>query len=78
MVLVVFAVIAIIGQALNVMLCLALDTLFSPMVGALCFVLFYMLVFAGSWLLSVRIVEGWQRRAPERETWKPSLQARAR
>ena len=78
MVLVVFAVIAIVGQALNVMLCLALDNLFSPTVGALSFVALYMLVFAGSWLLSVRIVEGWQRRAPERESWKPSLQARAR
>lgn len=59
MVLVVFAVLAVIGQVLNVFLCLALDQIFSPMVGGMAFVLGYMLVFAGAWLLSVFIVERW-------------------
>ena len=57
MVLVVFAAIAVVGQILNVLLCLALDRIFSPMVGALAFVSLYMLVFAAAWLLTLRIME---------------------
>ena len=57
MVLVVFGILAVIGQALNIAVCLLLDQFVSPMVGAFVFVFLYMLVFAGAWLLSVRIVE---------------------
>jgi hypothetical protein len=64
MILVVFAIVAAVGQTLNVLLCLALDRIFSPTVGAFAFVLLYMLVFAGAWLLAVRIVEG------RHETWR--------
>jgi hypothetical protein len=64
MILVVFAIVAAVGQILNVLLCLALDRIFSPTVGAFAFVLLYMLVFAGAWLLAVRIVEG------RHETWR--------
>jgi hypothetical protein len=35
MILAVFVVLAVIGQALNVALCLALDNIFSPAIGAL-------------------------------------------
>jgi hypothetical protein len=59
MVLVVFAILAVIGQVLNVFLCLALDWIFSPVIGGTAFVLGYMLVFAAAWLLSVRIAERW-------------------
>ena len=75
MVLVVFAVLAIIGQVLNVFLCLALDRIFSPAVGGTAFVLGYMLVFAGAWLLSVQIVERWlarPMRAPSNECCRRS------
>ena len=57
MVLIIFVVLAVIGQAINVSLCLALDQMFSPTVGALTFVLLYMLVFAGAWFIAVRIAE---------------------
>jgi hypothetical protein len=93
MVLVVFAILAVIGQVLNVFLCLALDNIFSPAVGALSFVLLYMLVFAGAWLIAVRIAERWEpkpepvqaQRTPEQrvpdkrqpEKW-PALQTSSR
>jgi hypothetical protein len=57
MVLAIFAVLAVIGQVLNVFLCLALDQIFSPIVGGTAFVFLYMLVFVAAWFLSVRIVE---------------------
>jgi hypothetical protein len=57
MVLVIFAILAVIGQVLNVALCLVIDQIFSPMVGVLAFVALYILVFAGAWMLSVWIVE---------------------
>jgi len=60
MVLIVFAVFAIIGQLINVGLCLAFDQIFSPMVGALAFVLLYMLVFAAAWLMTLRVLDGKQ------------------
>ena len=62
MALVVFAVFAVIGQVLNVMFCLALDKIFSPTVGGLAFVLLYMLVFAGAWLLTLKAVDRDRRR----------------
>ena len=88
MVLVVFAILAVIGQVLNVFLCLALDNIFSPAVGALSFVLLYMLVFAGAWLIAVRIAERWEphtepaqaQRVPDKrqpEQW-PALQTSSR
>lgn len=84
MVLIVFAILAIVGQMLNVVLCLALDQIFNPTVGALSFVMIYMLVFAGAWLLAVRIVERRQGIAPAqpalpsrgREDWRASLAGR--
>jgi hypothetical protein len=57
MALVIFALFSIIGQILNVTLCLALDRIFSPTVGALAFVLLYMLVFAGAWMLTLMVVD---------------------
>ena len=80
MVLVVFAVLAIIGQVLNVLLCLALDQIFSPIVGGTAFVFLYMLVFVAAWLLSVRITERWTGQQPtEREKAHPArLQTSAR
>jgi hypothetical protein len=79
MVLVVFAVLAIVGQVLNVFLCLALDQIFSPLIGGLAFVGLYLLVFAGAWLLSVRIAERWERQAEERQRIRqPDLQTSAR
>jgi hypothetical protein len=57
MALIVFAVFAVIGQFLNVLFCLALDRIFSPTVGGLAFVLLYMLVFAGAWLLTLKVVD---------------------
>lgn len=66
MVLAVFVVIAVIGQALNIALCLALDKIFSPTIGALAFVLLWMGVFAISWIIALKIVEGRQRKqAPQ-------------
>lgn len=58
MAMIVFVAIAVVGQALNVGLCLMLDRIFSPTVGAMAFVLLYMLVFAGAWMLTLRLVEG--------------------
>jgi hypothetical protein len=77
MVLVVFAITALIGQALNVLLCLALDQIFSPIVGGTAFVFLYILVFAGAWIVSVRIVERWEGRTAERQQ-APPLQTSAR
>jgi hypothetical protein len=70
MILIVFGIIAVIGQALNIALCLALDQIFSPMVGALAFVFLYIFVFAGAWALSLRIVEGRQ------ESWRTATASR--
>lgn len=68
MILAVFAVVALIGQALNVALSLAIDQFVSPTVGALSFVLTYMLVFAAAWVISLRIVE---RRQPSVQRAEP-------
>ena len=57
MVLVVFVIFAAIGQLLNVFLCLAIDQIFSPTIGALSFVVLYMLVFAGAWILTLKVVD---------------------
>jgi hypothetical protein len=78
MVLVVFAVLAIIGQVLNVFLCLALDQIFSPAVGGTAFVLGYMLVFAGAWLLSVFIVERWLGQAAGEQRPQQHVEQRPR
>jgi hypothetical protein len=84
MILVVFAILAIIGQVLNVFLCLALDQIFSPIVGGTAFVFLYMLVFVAAWLLSVRIVERQEGQAREGQAAErqhirqPTLQTSAR
>jgi hypothetical protein len=52
-----FAAFAIVGQILNVLLCLALDEIFSPAVGALTFVLLYMLVFVAAYKLAMLIFD---------------------
>ena len=65
MILVVFGIAVLVGQALNIALCLALDQIFSPVVGALAFVVLYILVFVGAWILSLRIVEGRQKSRQE-------------
>lgn len=57
MVLVVFMALAVVGQLMNIVFCLALDHLINPTVSVLTFVPLYMAVFAGAWLLAVRIVE---------------------
>lgn len=62
MVLAVFVVLAVIGQALNIALSLALDKIFSPTIGALAFVLLYMVVFAIAWIIALKIVESRQRK----------------
>lgn len=85
MILAVFVAIAVIGQALNVALCLALDSIFSPTVGALTFVLLYMGVFAISWMIALRIVEGragkqvprMQPRIAEQRSAEPRFATRA-
>ena len=76
MVLVVFAVLAIIGQVLNVFI--ALDQIFSPAVGGTAFVLGYMLVFAGAWLLSVFIVERWLGQAAGEQRPQQHVEQRPR
>jgi hypothetical protein len=48
-----FAAFAVIGQILNVLLCLLLDEIFSPTVGALAFVVLYMLVFVAAYKLAL-------------------------
>ena len=68
MILAVFVVLAVIGQALNVALCLALDNIFSPTIGALSFVLLYMVVFAIAWMIALRIVEGRQSKQVPQST----------
>ena len=66
MILIVFAVVALVGQVLNVLFCLAVETLISSgTVGGLLFVALYLFVFAGAWKLSVYIVERMQRHAAE-------------
>jgi len=52
-----FVVFAIIGQFINIMICLAIDQLVSPMAGALTFVALYMLVFAGAWILALMVFD---------------------
>src|SRR4051794_36758183 len=76
MILVVFVVTAVIGQVLNVALCLALDNIFSPTIGALAFVLLYMGVFAISWMIALWIVEGRQRKQAPQSTEPHSTQPR--
>ena len=74
MVLIVFVIFAAIGQVLNVLLCLALDEIFSPMVGGLAFVALYMLVFVGAWLLTLRVLDREGRTAiatPTRQLQEP-------
>ncbi len=86
MVLVVFAILAVIGQVLNVFVCLELDRIFSPAVGGTVFVLGYMLVFAAAWLLSVWIAERWlgqrqtagEQRPHEQRPQRQVLQTSAR
>lgn len=53
MALLAFVVFAIIGQALNVALCLVLDQIFSQTVGALAFVVLYMFVFVAAYRLAL-------------------------
>ena len=57
MALLVFAGFSIIGQLLNVFLCLAIDRIFSPTIGALSFVLLYMLVFIAAWILTLKVLD---------------------
>jgi hypothetical protein len=52
-----FAVFVIVGQVLNVMLCLAIDRMVSPTAGALAFVGLYMLVFVVAWKLALLIFD---------------------
>jgi hypothetical protein len=66
MILIVFAVVALVGQVLNVLFCLAVESLISSeTVGGLLFVALYLFVFAGAWKLSVYIVERMQGPAAE-------------
>jgi Flp pilus assembly protein protease CpaA len=58
-----FVVFAIIGQFINIMICLAIDQMFSPMAGALTFVALYMLVFAGAWMLALLVFDREPKRA---------------
>lgn len=53
MALVGFLALVLIGQFLNVMLCLALDKIFSPTVGGLAFVVLYFLVFGFAYHLAL-------------------------
>ena len=76
MILAVFVVLSVIGQALNVALCLALDKIFSPGIGALAFVLLYMGVFAIAWMIALRIVEGRQRKQIPQNTEPRSAEPR--
>ena len=71
MILVVFGTLVIVGQALNILLCLALDQIFSPIVGGLAFVGLYILVFVGAWMLSLRFFEGRQKieERSQQESW---------
>ena len=48
-----FVVFALIGQVLNVLICLAIDRVFSPMTGALTFVGLYLVVFYLAWRLAL-------------------------
>ena len=77
MILPVFVVLAVIGQALNVALCLAFDKMFSPAIGALAFVLLYMGVFAIAWMIALRIVEGRQRKQISQSVQPPSAEPRS-
>jgi hypothetical protein len=47
----------IIGQFLNVMICLMIDSFISPHVGALAFVGIYVLVFWISWKLALYLFD---------------------
>ena len=84
MVLVLFAVITVVLQVANVFLCLALDEIFSPTVGALTFVILYFTIFGVAWLVSVRVAERWEAQArPQRDTqpeenWDRPAQATGR
>ena len=62
MILIVFSIFVVIGQLLNVAICLAIDQIVSPIAGALAFVAIYMLVFAGAWILTLFLME---RRRPD-------------
>jgi hypothetical protein len=53
MALVAFVIFTLIGQVLNVLLCLALDKIFSPTVGGLTFVVLYILVFGVAYKLAL-------------------------
>jgi hypothetical protein len=57
MALVAFAVFVLIGQFLNVMLCLVLDKIFSQTVGALAFDVLYFLVFGAAYHLALRFFD---------------------
>lgn len=76
MVLIVFVIFAAIGQVLNVLLCLALDEIFSPMVGGLAFVVLYMFVFVGAWLLTLRVLDREDRTAIATPTPQPQAPQR--
>jgi hypothetical protein len=53
MVLLAFVGFTLMGQLLNVFLCLWLDVLFSPTVGSLTFVVLYALVFVAAYKLAL-------------------------
>jgi hypothetical protein len=63
MILVVFIGLAVVGQLLNVFLCLAIDRMISPAVGVLAFVFLYIVVFWISWRLALLIVDKEARQA---------------
>jgi hypothetical protein len=63
-----FLVFALIGQVLNILVCLAIDKIFSPMTGALTFVGLYILVFVVAWQLALYFFD--------REPEKPVLLSR--
>ena len=52
-----FLVFAAIGQVLNVLICLAIDRIFSPMTGALTFVGLYLVVFFLAWRLALYLFD---------------------
>jgi hypothetical protein len=67
-----FVAFAVIGQILNVLFCLAIDQIVSPMAGALTFVALYMLVFAAAYKLALFFFDD-----EAKVEARPQLQARS-
>jgi len=48
-----FLAFTVVGQIINVLLCLAFDRIFSPTIGALAFVALYILVFVAAYQITL-------------------------